>query len=154
MLQTFSDDKLLHPDDFLVQASPINGRGLFAVKPYRADEALLIIDGEPIDETEALCRERAEANWFIYWNHDRCYIDTARTPKGRYLNHACLPNTVTLPRDEASLYLVALRDIAAGEELTLDYDYPEIYEVCRSHNSGCLHAACPRAAAQIQGDHS
>jgi len=147
MLRTFSDDKLLHPDDILVQASPINGQGLFAAEPYRADEALLIIDGEPIDETEALRRERAEANWYIYWNHGRDFIDTAQAATGRYLNHACMPNTVTAPRDEASLYLVALRDIAAGEELTLDYDYPEIYEVCRSHNPGCLHAACPRAAA-------
>ena len=153
MLQTFSDDKLLHPDDILVKTSPINGRGLFAVGPYRAGETLMFIDGEPIDETEALRRERAEANWYIYWNDGRSYIDTAGSQKGRYLNHACLPNTVTLPRDEVSLYLVALRDIAAGEELTLDYDYPEIYEVCRSHNPGCLHAACPRATARIQGDY-
>jgi uncharacterized protein len=153
MLRTFTDDKLLHPDDMLVQASPISGRGLFAARPCRADETLLIIDGEPVDETEALRRERAEANWYIYWNDGRSYIDAARTPMGRYLNHACQPNTIAVPRDEASLYLVALRDIAAGEELTMDYDYPEIYDICRSHNPGCLHAACPRAAARIQGDH-
>jgi uncharacterized protein len=154
MLRTLTEDKLVHPDDILVHDSPINGRGLFVARPYRADEVLMIIGGEPIDELEALRRERAESNWYIYWNHGTTYIDAALTPKGRYLNHACVPNTVTAPRDDSSLYLVALRDIAPGEELTLDYDYPEIYEVCRSHNSSCLHAACPPVVARIQGDHS
>ena len=72
----------------------------------------------------------------------------------RFVNHACAPNTVTAPRDEATLYLVALRDIAPGEELTMDYDYAEIYHICRSHNAGCLGEACLRAAAPIQGDYS
>ena len=147
VLRRLSVDKLIYPDDVAVKDSPISGLGLFAARSYRVDEVVLIIHGEPIDETEALRRERSEANKFIYWNHGRNYIDAANEPKGRFLNHACLPNAITLPRDEASLCLVALRAIAAGEELTMDYNYHEIYELCRSHNPGCLHADCPRASA-------
>ena len=152
MLRTISDDKLMCPDAILVQDSCISGRGLFSGRSYRAHEALMIVNGESIDETEALRRERSEANWYIYWNHGHNFIDAGRSPKGRYLNHACQPNTITAPRDEASLYIVALRDIEAGEELTMDYDYPAIYEVCRNHNPGCLQTACPRADAIIQGE--
>jgi uncharacterized protein len=148
------DDNLIEPGGFDVRDSSISGRGLFAAKVCYAGEALLIISGELIDQHEALRRERAEGNWYIYWNHDRQYIDTAYGRHGRYLNHSCAPNTITAPRDKASLYLVAVRDIAPGEELTLDYDYDEIYDICRRYNAGCLRDACPRAAAPLQGDQS
>jgi SET domain-containing protein len=34
-----------------------------------------------------------------------------------YLNHACLPNAIGTERDA----VMALREIAAGEEITVDY---------------------------------
>ena len=145
MMQTVSDEELLRTADIRVQESGISGRGLFAGREFGRDEALMIISGEAIDEVDAVRRERDEANWYIYWNHGRSFIDAAQTPKGRFLNHACMPNCKTAPRDETTLYLLALREIAAGEELTMDYDYPEIYAVCRKYNPGCLGAACPRA---------
>ena len=153
-MKSDNDTHLLDPIDVLVQDSAISGRGLFAGRAFARGDALLIIHGEAIDEAEANRRERAEANWYIYWNHGLNFIDAAQTPKGRFLNHACLPNSITRPRDAASLYLVALRDIAAGEELTMDYDYREIYDVCRTYNPGCLHAACPRAMLMMEGESS
>lgn len=39
---------------------------------------------------------------------------------GKYLNHSCSPNTF-LRVEEGRLYLVALKDIAPGEQVTFDY---------------------------------
>lgn len=52
----------------------------------------------------------------------------------RYLNHACRPNAAF-----EGLRLVALRDIAAGDELTFDYNSTE-YEIAEPfpcHCGGC-----------------
>ena len=140
----------LHDTPYLlVRDSAIAGRGLFTTRMFRAGESICIVTGEVIDEVEALRRERDEQNWYIYWNHAEHYIDAADSGIGRYVNHCCTPNATTMPRDNASVSLVALRDIAAGDELTIDYDYPEIYVLCQRVNPHCLQSACPRMGAHI-----
>lgn len=141
--------QLLNPPYLLVRDSAIAGRGLFTTRDFRASETVCIVTGEVIDEPEALRREREEGNWYIYWNHAEHYIDAADSGLGRYVNHCCAPNATTMPRDNASVTLVALRDIAAGDELTIDYDYPEIYALCQRVNAHCLQSACPRVGEYI-----
>ena len=151
------DAMLFAPAHLVVRESPINGRGLYTTRAVRAGEPLLIIAGELVAESEALRREREEANWYIYC-HGETFIDTAQSATARYLNHSCAPNTTTVARDGATRYLIAIRDIAAGVELTLDYEYHEIYDLCQRLNAHCLHRACPRAgqgahaATRISGD--
>jgi uncharacterized protein len=140
---------LLNPPYLLVRDSPIAGRGIFTTRAFRTGETICIVTGEVVDEPEALRREREEQNWYIYWNHAEHYIDVADSGLGRYVNHCCTPNAVTAPRDNASVTLVALRDIAAGDELTIDYDYPEIYALCQRVNAHCLQSACPRIGEYI-----
>src|SRR5205823_4392468 len=138
----FMPTHLLNPPYLHVRDSVIAGRGLFTIRGLRAGETICIVTGEVIDEPEALRREREEQNWYIYWNHAEHYIDATHSGVGRYVNHCCAPNAVTVPRDNASVTLVALRDIAAGDELTIDYDYPEIYALCQRVNAHCLQSAC------------
>ena len=68
-------------------------------------------------------------------------IDATGTRRGfRYINHSCAPNTFTrLTAHRAEFY--ALRDIRAGEELTVDYGL--------SHHDGQLRCRC--GAAQCSG---
>ena len=129
-----------------VRPSPIAGRGLFTTKACRAGERLLIIAGEVIDEDECDRREVEENNCVIYVLDDDHYIDPVGSLKCRSLNHSCQPNSEPFGRDSATLWLTALRDIAAGEELTIDYDYPEIYELCQAVNPRCLREQCPLRA--------
>jgi SET domain-containing protein len=139
--QFLPDDALWSPSYLSVKESNIAGHGLFTTKACRAGEAMLVITGDLIDEHEALRRERAEHNGYIYWNDDN-YIDAARTAHARYVNHSCQPNVTTAPRDHATRYLVATRDLAPDEELTMDYDYDGIYVVCQQHNPQCATVAC------------
>ncbi len=113
-----------------VKYSPIHGFGIFSAREFKEGEKILVIKGEVISEDECVRREDEENNVYIFWN-DVNYIDVSETEKIKYVNHSCDPNCDVLQRDEESLYLTAWRDIAAGEELTIDYGYPEIYEECR-----------------------
>jgi SET domain-containing protein len=136
------DSDLFNPDYIIVLESPIQGRGIFTTKPCEAGEVLMIISGETINAEECLRREEEEANVYIFYNDDDTYIDTAMTEKIRYINHSCEPNAQVKDRDRDSLYLVASRTIQAGEEITIDYDYEEIYNICFSRNSACKKDHC------------
>ncbi len=142
MPNRLSDTELYNPDYIVVLESPIQGKGLFTTKPCAAGEVLMIITGETINAHECLRREEQEGNVYIFYNDDDTYIDTAMTEKIRYLNHSCEPNAEVKARDRKSLYLVALRPIAVGEEITIDYDYEEIYDICFTQNPTCKKDQC------------
>ncbi len=142
MFQTLPDSALYNPDYIVVLDSPIQGKGIFTTKPCKKGEALMIIAGETINADECLRREAEEANVYIFYNDDDTYIDTAMTAKIRYINHSCEPNAEVKDRDRESLYLVALRAIEAGEEITIDYGYEEIYAICLAYNRACKKSQC------------
>jgi uncharacterized protein len=112
-----------------VRESSLHGKGIVTKVNIPEGEIICIIAGEVIDEAECIRREDEEANVYIFCNGEN-YIDTDKTELIKNLNHFCIPNCYVDDRDESSLILVAERDIKAGEELTIDYDYEEIYEHC------------------------
>ncbi|MSP59808.1 MAG: SET domain-containing protein [Myxococcales bacterium] len=146
-LQRLPDEALIDPADLVVGRSAIAGEGLFTARPFRAREVLMILTGEVIDAAECARREAA-GNVYIYWIDDDRYLDGAPTRLARFVNHACAATAIPEGRDDRSLYLVALRDLAAGEEVAIDYDFPEIYRRCRAVNPACLGEACAVARAQ------
>ncbi len=113
-----------------VEESPIEGKGIFTSVDIPKGSNIMVIAGEVIDGYECERREEEENNVYIFWNGDECYIDTVNSGKIKYINHDCNFNCDVLERDETSLILSAYRDIKAGEELTIDYGYDEIYEYC------------------------
>jgi len=138
-----TDADLFEPSWLEVRPSPIAGVGVFTTRPCRAGERLMIIFGEVIDGDECERREVEENNCVIYYLDDNRYIDPVTSPLARSLNHSCRPNSVPRDRDAVTLWLVALRDIAAGEEIVFDYQYPEIYDLCREVSPSCLRDQCP-----------
>ncbi len=136
------DSDLYNPDYIVVRDSHIQGKGIFTTKPCAAGEILMIITGETINAEECLRREEQEANVYIFYNGEDTYIDTAMTEKIRYINHSCEPNAEIKARDRTSLYLVASRPIEADEEITIDYDYEEIYDICFAQNPACKKDQC------------
>jgi SET domain-containing protein len=110
--------------------SSIHGMGVFTKILIPQDSVIMRITGEVIDEDECCRREDEENNVYIFYNGDDNYIDVANTEVIRYINHECNCNCYIDDGDEASLLLCAARDIQAGEELTIDYGYEEIYDLC------------------------
>ncbi len=113
----------------IVKESPIHGYGIFTSGLIPEGSKIMLIEGEVISGDECERRENEEENVYIFWNGDT-YIDTVHTEKIKFINHMCDCNCEVEDNDETSLWLVAARDIEAGEELTIDYGYDEIYENC------------------------
>lgn len=90
----------------VVRQRPDNQRGLFVLVPVHNYEVVLALDGPVIDHASRYSIQI-----------DNLHIEG--TPKSNmYLNHSCSPNTYV---DWSARCLRALREIAAGEELTNNY---------------------------------
>lgn len=114
----------------LVKGSYIHGKGIFISTKVPKSKKIMGIKGEVIDADECERREEEEDNVYIFWNGDNCYIDTSMTEKIKYINHCCDFNCDVVENGRGGLMIIAYRTIEAGEELTIDYGYDEIYENC------------------------
>jgi hypothetical protein len=97
-----------------VRPSPIEGFGLFAARPIAEGEPVMRLGGRVIDAA-ALAALAPPYNSVALGEGAHLLIDPAHPV--RYGNHGCAPNLWM----EGALTVVARRDIAAGEELTIDY---------------------------------
>lgn len=126
-----------------VARSRIDGRGAFAGEPIPARRKIGEIRGEPISVREARRRARGLARIMIVELSEKRAIDaSASTDPLRYTNHSCAPNAVLRIR-QGRVELYAMRDVAAGEELTVDYG--------ESHHEGRLACRCgaPRCVGRL-----
>lgn len=113
-----------------VKDSPIHGKGIFAAKDFSENETICEFGGEIIDEAECIKREN-ENNVYIFWYDGNNYIDVQNDEIIKYLNHSCSPNCrIEQGEKEFTLKIVACKKIRKGDEITIDYGYPEIYENC------------------------
>ncbi len=78
--------------------------------------------GEIINKAESLRRCEAN-NEYIFSLDDECDVD-GNVPwnPARLINHSCAPNCEAV-LGEGRIWIVATRDIAAGEELTFNYGF-------------------------------
>ena len=115
------------PQPFIVRRSSIQGRGGFASRNIAAGERIVEYGGERISWKEADTRYDDDAqrrhHTFLFAVTSRTVIDGAvQGNDARFINHSCDPNCEAID-DEGRIYIEALRDIAAGEELYYDYAY-------------------------------
>ncbi|MEX8497935.1 SET domain-containing protein [Leptothrix ochracea] len=108
-----------------VRRSKVHGRGVFALINIPAGAWIIEYIGEVIDWPEALRRhphDPAQPDHTFYFHIDdsRVIDGGVRGNSSRWINHACAPNCDT-EDDGGRIHIRALRDIAAGEELTFDY---------------------------------
>ncbi|MEH3085082.1 MAG: SET domain-containing protein-lysine N-methyltransferase [Xylophilus ampelinus] len=108
-----------------VRRSGVHGKGVFALRGIAAGEVLIEYVGEIISWQEAQDRhphDPSQPNHTFYFHiDDDRVIDAAHGGNSsRWINHACDPNCETDERG-GRIFIRALRDIAAGEELTYDY---------------------------------
>src|SRR5437870_12666894 len=103
-----------------VQESPIHGRGLFAIAPIAQGEIVCVKGGYIV--TRAGLRTMPE--WYGGADipvADNLYIgplcQEEREGSMIFSNHSCEPNIGV----QGQIVFVAMRDIAAGEELTHDW---------------------------------
>jgi SET domain-containing protein len=105
-----------------VHKSRIAGFGLFAAQLIKQGTRILPYIGEKIPKAESTKR-LAQGNAYIFTFNDRYDIDgKVLRNTARYLNHSCDPNC-DVHQTQRTLWIVALRHIQDGEELTYNYGY-------------------------------
>ena len=110
---------------FVVRKSSIHGRGVFATRRIREDDVVVEYKGEIISEKEIERRYPEDLqglnHTFVFGvEHDYNIDGGASGNSARWINHSCDPNCDTFEKDRR-IFIRAIRDIAAGEELTYDY---------------------------------
>lgn len=133
-----------------VSSSGIHGRGLFATCSIPAETLVIEYAGEIVDkdesnrrglEQEALAEQTGEGSVYIFELNEMHDIDgNFEWNPARLANHSCDPNCEAQNIDD-HIWIVALRDIAEGEELTFDYGYDiSHYErhPCRCGSENCV----------------
>jgi SET domain-containing protein len=125
-----------------VRASRIDGRGAFAAETMPARRKIGEIRGESISVREARRRAKTMARIMIVEVSDTRAIDASlSTDPLRFTNHSCQPNAVLRIR-QGRVEFYAMRDIAVGEELTVNYGetHHEGRLRCRCGAAGCVGA--------------
>jgi SET domain-containing protein len=104
----------------VVRPSPIHSVGVYAAAPIRKGTRIVEYTGERITVEEADRRYDGVSRTYLYGLDDgRTVIDGHGL--GAYLNHSCDPNC-EVDEVKGRVWLFAIRDIAAGEELVWDYN--------------------------------
>lgn len=103
-----------------IKPSRIHGKGCFATLPFKKRHKIAEYAGEKISNAEA--RRRAHRKMLrICEVNSRWSLDGSRGGNGtHYINHSCSPNAF-MQILHGHILFRALRDIEAGEEITIDY---------------------------------
>jgi SET domain-containing protein len=134
-----------------LKKSAIHGSGVFARVPLEEGARIVEYKGERVSREIADRRYerklRYSTHTFLFTVDDDTVIDGGKFGNiARYINHSCEPNCESVIDEDGRVYIDAVRDIATGEELTMDYrlqvdsadpaEWRELY-ACRCGSPGC-----------------
>ena len=113
------------PAGIEVRDSALHGLGVFATKRIKKGARVVEYLGERVSHAEADRRyddkDENDNHTFLFIVDGRTVIDAGVDGnEARFINHGCDPNCESVI-EERRVFIEALRDIAAGEELTYDY---------------------------------
>ncbi|MES2878553.1 MAG: SET domain-containing protein-lysine N-methyltransferase [Pseudomonadota bacterium] len=105
--------------------SGVHGKGVFAVQDIAEGETLIEYVGEIISWAEAQARhphdpEQPNHTFYFHIDEHRVIDAVVGGNSSRWINHSCHPNCEADEQD-GRIFIKALRNIPAGEELNYDY---------------------------------
>jgi SET domain-containing protein len=121
-----------------LRPSPIHRWGVYAGEPIPKGRKIIEYTGERCNRRETARRADGPLNYLFtldsYWTLDGSVGGSG----AQYVNHCCEPNCYAGIFKGHILYMAA-RDIAEGEELTIDYHFdPDVAEVkCHCGSPNC-----------------
>lgn len=126
-----------------VGRSKLHGRGLFAAVDMPKGTYVMEYRGERIPKKESDRRTNKQ------WDDGRVYTfelstrydldGDVKSNLARLANFSCDPNCESINEDSRKVWIVAVRDIKAGDEITYDYNFPLIEPppICRCGAAKC-----------------
>ena len=122
------------------------GRGVFAERGFARGERILVFRGISVSRSDPMHATEAGAN--LLQTSQRRYI--LPEPPGLFVNHSCNPNAGIIGRRR----LIAIRDIAAGEEIRFDYSTTMDEDLwtmeCKCGEAACRHVVRRKPAGLRQ----
>ena len=135
-----------------VKKSKIHANGVFATKSIKKNTKIIEYIGEKVTRSEgdkrsakrikAYLNSAKDGSVYIFELNSRYDIDGSPLyNKARYINHSCSPNCeVEITKDR--IWIVAIRAIKKGEELSYDYGYEFDKSDFRDHVCKCGSKKC------------
>jgi len=104
----------------IVRSSGIHAAGCFALEPIAKGRKVVEYTGERIlhDDADKLY-ENLPYTYLFGTSDGETVIDGFGM--AMYVNHSCDPNCETEEDEQGKVWVMSMRNIAAGEELTYDY---------------------------------
>jgi SET domain-containing protein len=125
------------PSKVIVKKSSA-GLGLFAGKAFKKGQRIIEYTGETITAEEA---NRRGGRYLFELNDKKTIDGKGRENVARYINHSCRPNCYPeLNFAETRVFIIAKRNIKAGEELTYHYGPHYFKEIIKP--AGCRCEKC------------
>ncbi len=133
-----------------VRRSGVHGKGVFALQDIAEGETLIEYVGQVISWDEAQDRhphdpEDPNHTFYFHVNEDRVIDALYGGNSSRWINHSCAPNCEA-DEDNGRIFIKAIRNIAAGEELNYDYgliiDEPYTPELLAEYPCWCGAKKC------------
>ena len=133
-----------------VRRSGVHGKGVFALQDLAEGETLIEYVGEIISWDEAQDRHPHDPNdpnhtFYFHVNEDRVIDALHGGNSSRWINHSCDPNCEA-DEDNERIFIKAIRNIKAGEELNYDYgliiDEPYTKKLKAEYPCWCGSANC------------
>src|SRR5437660_7925053 len=102
--------------NLIVRSSPLHGAGVYTIAPIKKGQQVLEYTGPRLtkEQTEGMYADN-ELTYLFSMDDGKTVIDGFGM--AAFVNHACDPNCETDQIDDR-IWIIALRDIQAEEELT------------------------------------
>ncbi|MBA3913555.1 MAG: SET domain-containing protein-lysine N-methyltransferase [Acidobacteriales bacterium] len=104
----------------VTRSSNIHRTGCYTTVPFAEGDYICRYDGELLTKEEADERFEGQVETYLFGLGDGSFVIHG-TGVSRYINHSCDPNCES-DENDGEVWIIALKDIAAGEELTYDYN--------------------------------
>lgn len=133
-----------------VRRSGVHGKGVFALQDIAEGETLIEYVGEVISWDEAQDRHPHDPKdpnhtFYFHVNEDKVIDALYGGNSSRWINHSCDPNCEA-DEDNERIFIKAIRNIRAGEELNYDYgliiDEPYTKKLKAEYPCWCGSANC------------
>lgn len=131
-----------------VRDSPVHGKGVFALRPLRAGTRITeykgtLLTAKQADDLYAEDHGRDGSSTYLMSVGKRYVIDATRSRcRARYFNHSCEPNCEAFIYPGRRVFIETMRDVAAGEELFLDFGFEGDAEEAPLYRCLCQAPSC------------
>lgn len=104
----------------VIRSSSIHAAGCYTTRPIKKGVRVCEYDGPRMSKAVADQRYEGRVVTYLFACGKDLVIDGFGA--AMFINHCCDPNCETEQDDEGRIFVTSIRDIAAGEELTYEYN--------------------------------